>query len=164
MTEIDYIERISELFPESQDDVSPEVLALSAEAVQSFPDSPELWCFRGHLIELAPEDYPSPVTEAGECYRKATQLDPDYADAWESLGYYLDDYEDDLEGADKAFRKAIEAGGDKDSYIGLARVLAQKGRKQAALAILAGPDCPYIDDDEIASMRDQIEKDMWNPE
>ncbi len=163
MTESDYIERISELWPEG-DEVSPEVLALSTEAIETFPDSPELWCLRGHLLELAPEEYPVPLTEALTCYRKAAELDPEYADAWESVGYYLDNYDEDFEGAEKAFRKAIQAGGDMDSYIGLARVMAQKGRKDAALRVLSAPDCPYADEDDVAEAREEIEQDNWSPD
>jgi tetratricopeptide (TPR) repeat protein len=164
MTVSEYIERISELWPDSEQNISPEILALSTEAVEAFPEAPELWCLRGHLIELAPEDYPVGIAEAGNCYRKATELDPEYADAWESLGYYLDNYDEDIDEADEAFRKAIETGGDGDSYIGLARVLAQKGQKMAALKILSPGECPYADEQEVQDMRDEIQEGLWSPE
>jgi tetratricopeptide (TPR) repeat protein len=163
MTENEYLEKISQLWPDS-DEVSPEVLALSDEAVQAYPDAPELWCMRGHLIELAPEDYPVPLSEAANCYRKAADLDPEYADAWESLGYYLDNYDEDLDEAEEAFRRAIKAGGDADSYIGLARVLAQKGQKEVALKVLSAPDCPFAEEQEVLDMRGEIEEGLWSPE
>jgi tetratricopeptide (TPR) repeat protein len=163
MTENEYMERISELWPDS-DEVSPEVLALSDEAVQAFPEAPELWCMRGHLIELAPEDYPVPLAEAGNCYRKAAELDPEYADAWESLGYYLDNYDEDLGEAEDAFRRAVESGGGADSYVGLARVLAQKGRKAEALKVLSAPDCEFAEEQGVQDMRDEIQEGLWSPE
>jgi tetratricopeptide (TPR) repeat protein len=163
MTENEYMERISELWPDG-DEVSPEVLSLSDEAVQAFPEAPELWCMRGHLIELAPEDYSVPLAEAGNCYRKAAELDPEYADAWESLGYYLDNYDEDLDEAEGAFRRAVESGGDADSYIGLARVLAQKGEKAAALQALSAPDCAFADEQGVQDMLDEIEEGLWSPE
>lgn len=164
MTVSEYIEQISELWPESEHDVSPKVLALADEAVQAFPDAPELWCLRGHLIELAPEGYSVALTDAADCYRKATQLDPDYADAWESLGYYLDNYDEDLDAAEQAFVNAIRTGGDADSYIGLARVLTQKGQKDAALKVLGAADCPYADEEDVEAMREEIRDGLWSPE
>ncbi len=119
---------------------------------------------RGHLIELAPEDYPVGVAEAGHCYRRATELDPQYADAWESLGYYLDNYDEDIDAAEDAFRRAIETGGDADSYMGLARVLAQKGHKMDALKLLSPTECPYAEEQEVQDIRDEIEEGLWSPE
>lgn len=164
MTEEEYLVQLSEVWPDEDEQASPEALRLSAEAVTAHPESADLWALRGQLIEMAPEHSDTPLAEALACYRKAAELDPTLPETWEAIGYYLDSYDNDLDGAEQAFRRAIEAGGEADSYTGLAQVLARKGQKQAAVEALSPPNCPFARDEEVEQMRDEIAEGMWDPE
>jgi uncharacterized protein HemY len=72
------------------------------------------------------------------CYDNSVKCGPDNAGAYEAIGFVLDVYFDDFGKAERAFRTAIELGAGHESYFGLARVLAQAGKEQDAIAWLSG--------------------------
>jgi tetratricopeptide (TPR) repeat protein len=119
------------------------------------------------LIQLAPPDVEFPPDEALRCYEKAISIDPKFHEAYESIGYYHDTKYDhtfsDFEISDQMFRKAIDMGAGPDSYIGLARVLAETGRTMDALALLEPPSCPYANEPAVKAIREEIAKGHWNP-
>ena len=57
MKESEYIEKLFALWP-TEGETSDEALALADEAVRAHPASAKLWCMRGDLIQLGPEDIP----------------------------------------------------------------------------------------------------------
>ena len=134
--EREYIGRLSELWPRpGSDHSSVDVLALSEEAVRDYPGNASLLCMRGDLIQLAPASYQSEDDPKG-CYLRAIEIDPLCCEAWESLGYYYDDYDDDYTRAIEAFKRAIECGAGPASVRGLARALAESGKRGDALATI----------------------------
>jgi tetratricopeptide (TPR) repeat protein len=133
-----------------------ELLALLEEAVLSYPQSPKLWCLRGDLIQLFDENQYE-FADILHSYQQAVTVDPSFCEAYESIGYYYDVLEADLPVAEVAFRKAIELGMGLHSYFGLARVLAEQGKREEALSILAPDYCPFHMEFEIDILREEIE-------
>jgi hypothetical protein len=61
---------------------------------------------RGDLIQLGPKECPHPLDEALTSYRRAVELDPQCAGAWESIGHYHDAVLDDESAAEPFFAEA----------------------------------------------------------
>jgi tetratricopeptide (TPR) repeat protein len=74
--------------------------------VRAFPDSPKLWCMRGDLIQLASESCPHSLDDARACYQRATEIDPQFIEAWESLGHFHNAVLDDETTAQRFFSEA----------------------------------------------------------
>jgi hypothetical protein len=55
-------------------------------------------------------------------YQTAIEIDPLFAKAYASIGYYYDAIDEDFAVSEVAFRKAIEFGSRIHSYFGLARL------------------------------------------
>jgi tetratricopeptide (TPR) repeat protein len=159
-TEANYIETLEALYPQ-QEAASVEVLALAEKAVTEFPNSAKLWCIRGDLIQLGTSEAKYELNNALESYERAIAVDPSFAEAYESIGFFYDAVMDDPESAEPAFRKAIEFGAGQNSYYGLARVLAELNQMEEALKILAPESCPHQDDPDIKQIKDEIESGMW---
>ena len=108
MTENDYITKLEARWPrrEDSDEVLLATIALADEAVQSFPQSPRLWCMRGDVIQLGPECCPHSLDDARACYQRATEIDPQFVEAWESLGHFHNAVLDDEATAQKFFSEA----------------------------------------------------------
>jgi len=68
--------------------------------------SPKLWCMRGDLIQLASESCPHSLDDARACYQRAAEIDPQFAEAWESLGHFLSAVLDDEPTAQRFFTEA----------------------------------------------------------
>lgn len=137
-----------------------EVVARSAT---SFAESFDAQLAAGECLSWARvglSGLPSPVPYL----RKATELCPDSCEAWESLGFALDNVENDATGAEAAFRRAISLGGGEWSFAGLARVLAEAGRREEALRLLSESECPYHSHEEVVLMRTEIKAGSWDPE
>ncbi len=135
MTEAEYIEKIREVRKSFiKDESSPVPLRLVEEALAQHPGSASLYCIRGDCIQLwnVPE---YELKDALASYERAAALDPQCAEAYESIGYYYDAIDEDLEKAEAAFRRAVELGGGEQSYAGLARVMAERG--QVPIQVLA---------------------------
>lgn len=169
MTEEEVIDAIGERWPSGDDrydDRDRETLRLATEAVGAFPRSPKLLCIWGDLNRLVENrliEGPDSVLDASlRAYEKAAALDPSFAEAWESIGYFLDVHAGDLAGAEAAFSRAVDLGGGDDSVIGLARTRAELGYPIAE--ILAMLDArPFDDDHKRAAIRDDIESGLYDP-
>ena len=107
MTEDDYISKLRSRWPrEHCDDVTLETIALVDEAVRTFPLSARLLVMRGNLIELGPEDCPYCLDDALACYQRAIEINPQFAEAWEEIGYFYHNVRDDETTAQPYFREA----------------------------------------------------------
>jgi tetratricopeptide (TPR) repeat protein len=107
MTEEDYIAELRERSPRNAKmTATPETIALADEATRAFPRSPRLWCMRGNLIRLCPENCPHSLNEALASYKRAIEIDPSFAQAWEEAGYFYQDILHDEPAAQPYFREA----------------------------------------------------------
>ena len=107
MTEDDYISELRSRWPrEHTDDVTLETISLAGEAVRAFPLSVRLLVMRGNLIELGPENSPHSLDDALACYQKAIEIDPQFAEAWEDIGYFQHTVLDDETAAQPYFHEA----------------------------------------------------------
>lgn len=152
MSEDDYIDAIGEIWNRPA-----EALALADKAVRDCPASVELWCMRGdllHLIAIEDDEAGDATQEILRSYEQAVKIDPQYAEAHESIGYYYDEFTDELERAAAAFQEAIRLGAGKTAYLGLAQVLVELGDDQRALAAL--DQCPGGKDPDVEELRRQI--------
>jgi tetratricopeptide (TPR) repeat protein len=104
MTEEDYIAELRKRWPR-KGKAMLETVALADEATRAFPRSPKLWCMRGNLITLGPENCPHSLNEALASYKKAIEVDPSFAKAWEEAGYFYQDILDDKPAAQPYFRE-----------------------------------------------------------
>jgi Flp pilus assembly protein TadD len=137
-------------------------LAEVEDALRAFPSSSRLWNLRGDLILLDDEvDDHYTLEDALQSYRRAIELDPGFAEAYENIGYYHDVHEDAPEHAEAYFRQAVVLEGRCASYSGLARVLAEMGRHAEALDVLTPGNCPHWESDEIRAIRREIEDRLW---
>jgi Flp pilus assembly protein TadD len=105
--------------------VTAEDLEAAERALETYPDSVELWCLRGDLIQLSDEDNSYELKDAEASYIKAKELDPEDPEPYESLGFYFDAILGDPAKAEPYFRKAIKLGAGESAHQGLAEVLAQ---------------------------------------
>jgi tetratricopeptide (TPR) repeat protein len=105
MTENDYITELKTRWPRDCD-ASLETVALADEAVGVFPQSPRLWCMRGCLIQLGPENCPQSLEDALASFKRAIEIDPQFAEAWEEIGYFYHNVLDDETTAQPYFREA----------------------------------------------------------
>ena len=105
MNEIDYITQLKAQWPRDCE-ASLATIALADEAVRVFPQSPQLWCIRGDLIQLGPESCPHSLDVARASYQRATEINPQFVEAWESLGHFHSAVLDDETTAQTYFGKA----------------------------------------------------------
>jgi tetratricopeptide (TPR) repeat protein len=161
LTETDYVREIKSLLPE-EGEVAVEVLELMEKAVAEHPDSAKLWCWRGDLIQIASLEAGYELDDALKSYERALEIDPLNAEAYESIGYYEDVIMSNSASAESPFRKAIELGAGRDSYYGLARVLAELSRNTEALEVISSENCPYYETAEIQEIKTEIEEGVWN--
>jgi tetratricopeptide (TPR) repeat protein len=124
MTEKEYLYLIRSKV-QAEDTIGNEIIELVDEAISLYPQSSALWCLRGDLLQRAEDDKKYELSDAFNSYTKAIEIDPNCAEAYESIGYYHDVIDDDPEKAKGAFERAIELGAGVDSYVGLARVMAE---------------------------------------
>jgi tetratricopeptide (TPR) repeat protein len=158
MTEDEFIDEIDRLWVAGR---YADALRVVEKAVVEYPESVDLLCSFGDLIQLSNCDVYK-LADALSAYERAIALDPQWAEPYEEVGYYWDNYFDDFARAEVVFRKAIELGAGAHSYAGLARVLAERGTGTAeVLAFLDG--CPYVGETVIQEMRSEIEKGLWAP-
>lgn len=107
MTEEQYIVNLKLLGPMAQErETSLQAIELADEAVQAYPASAKLWCIRGDYIQLGPENCPHDLQEALLSYQRAVQVEPNCADAYDSIAYFLDAVENKPEEAKHYFKKA----------------------------------------------------------
>lgn len=117
MNENEYIAELRMRWPrgssssEPNFEATPETIAIADQAVAAFPNSPKLWCMRGDLIQLGSEDSPHSLDDAWACYQRATEIDPQFVEAWESLGYFHYAVLDDEITAQRFFTEAERSKG-----------------------------------------------------
>ena len=162
MDEIEIIEEVVALWPEAGEHPSDELLALVRSALQSFPTSGELWYLFGMVTELWDREPGFLASDALAAYQKAIDYDPTNFEAYENLAYAYDTYFDDFLNAQKHFQRAIELGAGADSYIGLARVMAQMDQMNQALEMLAEDTCPFANEPKVIEMRREIAAGDWS--
>ncbi len=177
MTEEQYIDEIFDAWPEDGITATA-ALTLAAEATSAYPGSAQLWRMRGDLLHLKLTDLTltnlrSLAQEDNillkdlpdkrlmrECYERSVSLDPSDAESLESLAYFYDIWDERPDLAEDAFRRAIQNGGSPSAYAGLARALAETGRKAEAIELLDA--CPFVDYDEALKMRSEIDAGEWD--
>lgn len=163
MTEHDYLEALRNRWPrESVPGASVETLALADEAVVRFPDSPCLWKRRGDLIQLGDGESAHSLEDSLHSYETAVKLDPGFAEAHESIGYYFDVIDEDLPKAEAAFLRATQLGGGEYSWAGLARVIAERGGPREQILALMD-DCPFADASAVQKIRQEVDEGFWHP-
>jgi tetratricopeptide (TPR) repeat protein len=150
--------------------VPRKALLVVNNAIKNRPRSAELWDMRGDIIGmlLFSENKNRIVLASGDkytytdvlrSYRKAIKIDPTFATAYESIGYYHDVVTNCRNYAKSAFRKAIMYGAGINSYYGLARVLAQQNHDIEALTLLKR--CPFAKDYDIVTLKSEILEGQW---
>ena len=160
LSEADYIQKLKSLLPK-EGEVAVEVLELMENAVADYPDNAELWCWRGDLIQMASLEANYELEDALKSYQRALEVNPSNAEAYESIGYYEDAIMSNPTSGEIPFRKAIELGAGRDSYYGLARVLAELNRNTEALEVVSPENCPYSETEEIQEIKTEIEEGVW---
>ncbi len=159
MTEEQHVDEIRALKRGARE-ITPATFARIEAALAAYPLSPRLWCIRGDCIQLGAEDSSYVLRDALASYERALKIDPRFAEAHESVGYYFDVIEEDLAKAEVAFVTAIEFGGGSHSYSGLARVMAERGRdREEILAMLAR--CSERDSSAIREARQETLRGEW---
>lgn len=108
MTENDYITKLEARWPRRADTDAAllSTIALADGAVRAFPQSPRLWCIRGDVIQLGPESCPHSLDDALACYQRATEINPQFIEAWESLGHFHNAVLDEEVSAQRFFSEA----------------------------------------------------------
>jgi len=163
MDDEEAIERIRLAWPLYGDQPSQELIALLVAAIEEHPSSSELWLLYGNLL-LIWDDNPGYSTQQTiAVFRKVIELDPGCWEAYQEIGFLYDTFLDESRAAETAFRTAIALGGDENCYCGLARVLAQMGRKRESIDVLSASACPYSHLPAIAKLRTDIQRDLWKP-
>ena len=144
---------------------TPIGVQLVEQALAEHPQSCRLWNRRGDLIQLLDEGSAShSLTAARDSYERARSADPNDPESYESLGYFFDAVEARIEEAERMFRRAIDLGAGAGSWAGLARVLAELGRRGEALTLLAPETCPHANVQDVVNVRDEIEDGRWDPD
>jgi tetratricopeptide (TPR) repeat protein len=159
MTEEEIISEMDRLWAAS---CWTEALRLAERAVAEHPEWAELHCAFGDLMQLADDDRYT-LGDSLSAYMKAIELDPTCAEAFESVGYYRDVYENAFNLAEEAFRRAIELGAGADSYAGLARVLSEQGIERSEVLSMLD-ECPHVSTPAVQKMREEIDSRLWEPE
>ena len=138
MSEDEYISRLNKAMAQYGvgEDIPLDVFQLVEQALRDLPNSAKLWELRGRIIQLGSEDIPFPLSEALRSYERAVEVDPDFAEVYNEIGYFHDVFSDDYKAAEAAFRRAIDLGYGEEAHRGLARVLAQQGKREQASKVL----------------------------
>ena len=162
MTEDTYIAALRSRWPRRGEGwATVDTIALADQSIHAFPDSAKLWVMRGDLIQLGDDDSNYSLEEALKSYETALRIDPAFADAHESIGYYFDVIDEDLERSEAAFAAAIAHGAGVNSYFGLARVLAERGEPRKTILSMIDA-CAFCHDPKIQEIRIKIESGFWD--
>ncbi len=116
---------------DEEKEISFETLKLVEDAIQEFPDSSKLLCIKADFIQLSCEENPYELSDSLRAYKRALEIDPNCAEAFEGIGYYYDVFEEQYELAREAFEKALEIEERLESIIGLARIRAELNEKSS---------------------------------
>jgi tetratricopeptide (TPR) repeat protein len=162
MNEETYYAEISRLWPKPGQVPSPEIRDVCLAAVREYPESSTFWYDLGIIMQRCEVHRGYSGEDYLRCYKNAIRCDSSNWEAYQELGYVLDVHFDDYDGAERAFRTAIELGGGAESYFGLARVLAQAGRMAEAIHSVSKDVCAYHDDAAIEKLRAEILAGDWS--
>ena len=146
------------------DSPSAKDMVLIEESLREHPDSFSLWCLRGDLIQLFEDDSTEKYdwSDVIASYQRASEKESTNPRPYESLGYFFDVVYEDFETSELHFRRAIELGAGSDSWIGLARVLAENGKQDDAIALLVSSKCPDTDTEPIKRILNEIRSGEWS--
>jgi tetratricopeptide (TPR) repeat protein len=160
--EIDeYYHEIAMRWPGPGQSPGKQIVDLCLAAVAEYPESSTFWYDLGIIMQRCGDDHGYSGEDYLRCFENAVRCHPGNAEASRELGYVLDIYFDAYDRAEHAFRKAIELGADQECYFGLARVLAQMGKVDDAIASLSKDVCPFHDHPDIQHLRDEILAGGW---
>jgi Tfp pilus assembly protein PilF len=107
----------------AEDGASEAILRRIDHAVANDP-SAELWVLRGDAIQLGDGTIHS-LKDAEESYLHALEIDPRYADAFESLGHFYYAVLDDPQKSIRFFERAIALGAGRSASDGLTNALTE---------------------------------------
>ena len=127
MTELEFIDAIGAEVA-AHDRATPRAFNLVEKGLEQFPESSRLWILKGDLIQVD-ESERYQLEDALESYRTAVRVEPDSAEAHESLGHYFNAVDDSPQEAERHFRKAVKLG-SQSAHEGLAQVLEQLGKSE----------------------------------
>jgi len=162
MMDIDkYYDEIARLWPRDAQPPTKEIVDVCLAAVAEHPESSTFWYDLGIIMQRCGDEYGFTRDDYLRCFENSVQHDYANAEAHQELGYVLDVFFDAYGKAESAFRNAIELSAGWESYYGLARVLAQIGKTDEAIACLAEDNCPFYDHCEIERLRSEILDGSW---
>ena len=161
VTEKQFVDQFQALWPPKPDQL-PSAMRLAHRAMAAFPASPGLLCIAGDLLRMQENVTDEDIGKSLGFYEKAIEADPNWADALEELGHVYDIHHENFDRAIPCFRKAISLGAGWTAYAGLAKSLAQSGRRLEALEELSHTKCPFTDHALIQNVRDEINAGDWD--
>lgn len=164
----EHLDRIGAMWDEDPDQVHRSLRVAIAEHPLSgslLDVLADLICYAERVANPTSENPHAVYTleDAEKLYKQAFTLEPTNPAPCESLGYFYNVYRGDYASAETYFRKAILLGGGIDCYTGLARTLAEAGRKQEGLALLDSSDCSLVNETQCRALRDEIAEGRWDP-
>lgn len=130
MTEAEIVRSIREAVA-VHEKATAATLRMVEEGLQRFPTSPQLWILRGDLIQLSDQDEQQSADDVLASYRTALEYEPGSAEAYESIGRFLDAVLDEPGEAESYLRKAIELGAGQSAEDALSQVLVQLALPEA---------------------------------
>ncbi|WP_018277357.1 tetratricopeptide repeat protein [Teredinibacter turnerae] len=92
MNEAEYIAELRKRWPRDHKSEEPtaETMEVTLKALEDYPNSEKLWVMRGDLLQLVNFDDGLELGESEKCYRKAIEINPQSAEAYEELAHFLD--------------------------------------------------------------------------
>ena len=163
MDTIHYINEIERLWPQPGQSPSKELVNVCLAAVAEHPESSELWYDLGIIMQRCDENHTFTAEDFLYCFEKAIKCNSKNGEALQELGYVLDVYFSEYERAEQAFKIAIKLGGQCESYLGHARVLAEMGKMDDAINSLSEDACPFHNHPDIQKLRSEILEGSWCP-
>jgi tetratricopeptide (TPR) repeat protein len=166
-TEDEYLERLGERWLPSGVDDLVDVFRIAERAISDYPQSARLLLCYGQLIWLLAVDLGGEYTSdrALKVFEQIIKLGVDAeteSDAWEEIGSIYDCNEQYAKARD-AFERAMDLHPSVYVYTGLARVLAQQGENDNAIALLESASFSGEDAELIDKMRSEIKDGDWTP-
>lgn len=98
---------------------TPELLDQIEFALAAYPNDAEMWLLRGDAMQLSDDERTNALVEAERSYRRAAELKPNSARAYESLGRFWSEVMDDPVTALRFFERAVALGAGASARHGL---------------------------------------------
>ncbi len=132
MASDDYLRQASSTYRDGIFPSRPEALEIFKYAIERDPNDANAYLHLGNLYA-----HLGRVTEAGEHWQRAVELNPSLSVAQRNLGLYAWTEENDLKEAERFYRAAIEARpSDQTLYRDLAEILIAQDRRPEAITVL----------------------------